>query len=353
MIMCSIFGGNINDMNLVRMLAISGMARGIDATGICTIAEKKCDLLKSNIPANQFNFDELELDDKLLFLGHTRHTTRGSEKINHNNHPFINEDNSIVLAHNGVIYNDYRLKKNYKLPKTKVETDSYVIIQLLDMIKYMNKSDTLNIDIVKEVCELLTGTFALSIADLKTNSLYLLRNNNPLHMVYDGENLVYASTEKMMDNIQYATKEIRSPVYGIPENVIYEFDLKNKKFINKENFKYRVYSFSQEDYSKYGNYCQYEEKDKETKKENDSKVNKKEVALRCPECKEVSFDLDWENATAELFNCYSQIKTIQEIIYYQTEDGYICPKCEGWVNLSKKDVVLNLVNGKKQALKAR
>lgn len=328
--MCSIFGGNINDMNLVRMLAISGMARGIDATGICTIAEEKCDLLKSNIPANQFNFDELELDDKLLFLGHTRHTTRGSEKINHNNHPFINEDNSIVLAHNGVIYNDYRLKKNYKLPKTKIETDSYVIIQLLDMIKYMNKSDTLNIDIVKEVCELLTGTFALSIVDLKTNSLYLLRNNNPLHMVYDGENLVYASTKKMMDNIQYATKEIRSPVYEIPENVIYEFDLKNKKFINKENFKYRVYSFSQKDY----------------------RVNKKEVALRCPECKEVSFDLAWENATAELFNCYSQIKTIQEIIYYQTEDGYICPKCEGWVNLSKKDVVLNLVNGKKTSSKS-
>lgn len=60
-------------------------------------------------------------------MGHTRHATQGTLKFNGNNHPFRGRcgNTDFALAHNGILCNDRELRKELKLPKTKIETDSY------------------------------------------------------------------------------------------------------------------------------------------------------------------------------------------------------------------------------------
>ena len=72
--------------------------------------------------------------DVRVIMGHTRLTTQGSEKRNYNNHPFEGRtrEGAFALAHNGVLHNDRSLRKSQKLPYTRIETDSYVAVQLIE-----------------------------------------------------------------------------------------------------------------------------------------------------------------------------------------------------------------------------
>lgn len=67
-------------------------------------------------------------------IGHTRHSTQGSERQNRNNHPFSGRvpNTRFALAHNGVLINDDLLREQYQLSKSKIETDSYVAVQLIE-----------------------------------------------------------------------------------------------------------------------------------------------------------------------------------------------------------------------------
>ena len=70
-------------------------------------------------------------------MGHTRAATQGSAKDNFNNHPFPGyAGGSFALAHNGVLFNDIFLQRS--LPVTKVKTDSYVAVQLLQQSGKVN-----------------------------------------------------------------------------------------------------------------------------------------------------------------------------------------------------------------------
>ena len=131
--MCAVFGfldykSKINNTilkKLIQNLSIAAEVRGTDATGISYVNHGKVVTFKKAKPAHKM---------KLYFpkntrtvIGHTRMTTQGSEKYNHNNHPFDGRygTETFALAHNGVLYNDAELKTKYHLPKTQIETDSY------------------------------------------------------------------------------------------------------------------------------------------------------------------------------------------------------------------------------------
>lgn len=116
-----------------------GEVRGTDATGINYVNHGKVVTFKKAKPAHKV---------KLFFprntkcvIGHTRMTTQGSEKYNYNNHPFSGRCGmeTFSLAHNGVLYNDAEWKaRKYHLPKTLIETDSYVAVQLLEQEKQLH-----------------------------------------------------------------------------------------------------------------------------------------------------------------------------------------------------------------------
>ena len=128
-------------------------------------------------------------------IGHTRHSTQGSEKKNCNNHPFPGRVGNLnfALAHNGVLSNDDTLRKTLNLPKTKIETDSYVAAQLIMSRK------SLDFESIKYMAEEVCGSFSFSILDSK-DTLYLIKGDSPLHILHFPKSKIYAyaSTEAIL-----------------------------------------------------------------------------------------------------------------------------------------------------------
>jgi len=175
---------------LIRALSVAAESRGTDATGISYVNNGNIVTFKKAKPAHKV---------KLYFptgtkcvIGHTRFTTQGSEKCNYNNHPFEPE-NGFALAHNGVLYNDKELRKKYMLPDTKIETDSYIAVQLLE---HFGGADTENIKRISKVVE---ESFVFTILR-NDNTLFLIKGDNPITLLHFSELglYVYASTTAIL-----------------------------------------------------------------------------------------------------------------------------------------------------------
>ena len=117
---------------LLTVLASESEARGTDATGVAYNANGKLNVYKRPVAPRKFR--PMIPKGAQVLMGHTRMTTQGSEKRNQNNHPFLGKvaEGNFALAHNGVLHNDHRLKLTHSLPSTKIETDSYVAVQLIE-----------------------------------------------------------------------------------------------------------------------------------------------------------------------------------------------------------------------------
>ena len=85
------------------------------------------------------------------------------------------------------------MQKKFHLPKTKIETDSYLAVQ---MLQKQNKLDSKNI---KQMAENVDGSFAFSILDDK-DILWLVRGDNPLSVIHftNKKLYVYASTDAIL-----------------------------------------------------------------------------------------------------------------------------------------------------------
>lgn len=122
-------------------------------------------------------------------------TTQGNEKRNYNNHPFLGQAGkaAFALAHNGVLHNDTTLRKSLKLPRTRIETDSYVAVQLIQ------KKNALNFDSLKYMAEKVEGSFSFTVLDEEDN-LYFVKGDNPLCICHYPERglYLYASTDAIL-----------------------------------------------------------------------------------------------------------------------------------------------------------
>ena len=169
--MCAIFGlldfkGKLSSAERLRMfkaLAIAAEVRGTDASGVAYVQNGAIQIQKAPRPAHKMHW-RIAPDTRYI-MGHTRMTTQGSERHNQNNHPFPGKAGhlSFALAHNGVLYNDDELRLRHKLPQTKIETDSYVAVQLLE------QEGDLSANSLKRMAEALDGSFTLTILDAKSN----------------------------------------------------------------------------------------------------------------------------------------------------------------------------------------
>jgi glucosamine 6-phosphate synthetase-like amidotransferase/phosphosugar isomerase protein len=134
--------------------------------------------------------------DTSAVIGHTRHSTQGSCKKRYNNHPFrgrLKDGCVFALAHNGVIVNDHELRKAHGLPETKIETDSYIAVQLLE------RDTALSFESIKEMVQKLHGSFSFALLDDR-NSTWLVRGDNPLSILhFKALGLyTYASTDQLL-----------------------------------------------------------------------------------------------------------------------------------------------------------
>lgn len=199
--MCCLFGihdyaGNLTRKQKTRILSVLSVAceeRGTDATGIAYNVDGNLKIYKRPLPAHLLWFKVPE--DSKAVMGHTRMTTQGSERYNANNHPFPGTagSTSFALAHNGVLTNDKRLRRELNLPATRIETDSYIAAQILETASEVSFAT------LADMAELLQGSFTITVMTDK-DELYFVKGNNPM-CIYHFEKLgfyLYASTEDIL-----------------------------------------------------------------------------------------------------------------------------------------------------------
>ncbi len=144
--MCAIFGlidyGKVFTAQqrefIVNTLARECEVRGTDATGFAFNRADRMAIYKRPLSAS-FMWVELPKEANVI-LGHTRMATQGKASFNPNNHPFLGRINGedFALAHNGILRNDLELARSENLPYTKIQTDSYVAVQLLEQHKELS-----------------------------------------------------------------------------------------------------------------------------------------------------------------------------------------------------------------------
>lgn len=180
---------------IITALSVAAEARGRDATGIAYNSGGKLRIYKRPLPADLMHFRVPE--DAAVIMGHTRMATQGTARKNRNNHPFIGQvgGTDFALAHNGVLWNDRYLRRSRDLPATKIETDSYVAVQLLE------QKTALELASLKFMAEQVEGSFCFTVLD-QADSLYFIKGDNPLCVYSFPEHglYLYASTEEVLKN---------------------------------------------------------------------------------------------------------------------------------------------------------
>ncbi|MCD8090204.1 MAG: hypothetical protein LUD81_06220, partial [Clostridiales bacterium] len=195
--MCCLFGlidyGNILNVKqkegIIKVLSVECEARGTDATGVAYVYKDRIIIYKRSLRASKMNI--YFKGNPSVIMGHTRLSTQGSEKINCNNHPFLSKNKDFALAHNGVLYNDILLRQTEKLPMTKIQTDSYIAVQLID------KKNVLSFDSLKYMAEKVEGSFCFTVLD-KDNSIYIVKGDNPMAIARFNGFYIYASTADIL-----------------------------------------------------------------------------------------------------------------------------------------------------------
>ena len=111
------------------------------------------------------------------YLGHTQAPTSSVRKFDtKTSHPFT--CGTWVVAHNGVLTNDIRLKKTLKPGIEYNDVDSSVIPALI------SQETDKNLDEIKAICNSLSkleGTFGLWIYNKLSNNVYLARSGSTLY----------------------------------------------------------------------------------------------------------------------------------------------------------------------------
>lgn len=217
--MCCLFGfldykGSLSAAQknkMLRVLSRECEERGTDATGIAFNENGELKIYKKPLPAHRAH---LYMPDHVnAVMGHTRLTTQGSEKKNYNNHPFRGHvpGTSFALAHNGVLHNDLTLRTTEHLPEAKIQTDSYVAVQLIE------KKQSLGFDSLRYMAQSVVGSFCFTVLDDR-DTLYFVKGDNPM-TIYDFRSIgliVYASTPRILNRALKKLRMNKLPYREIP-----------------------------------------------------------------------------------------------------------------------------------------
>lgn len=258
--MCAIFGfmdygkkvSASTLKRLLRALSVAAESRGTDATGISYVKNGNIVTFKKAKPAHKVKLYFPK--DTTAVIGHTRFTTQGSEKCIYNNHPFEGktDNHNFALAHNGVLYNDRELRREKDLPDTKIETDSYIAVQLIE------RENAVDLNSIKTMSESVLGSFVFTILR-DDNTIFLIKGDNPITLVHFSELglYLYASTTDILNaalkavNLAGTCKEIT-----VNEGDIVRIDSNGNLSVStfeKKSPKYNFRNWFDYDYDDYTN----------------------------------------------------------------------------------------------------
>ena len=189
---------------VISVLSRECETRGKDATGISTISGGHISIYKRPLPAHKMHIRVS--DDCRVIMGHTRLATQGDEHLNYNNHPFSGRtsDCGFAMAHNGILYNDRTLRISFSLPATKIQTDSYVIAQLIE------KQNVVSFTSLEKVAEQLEGSFTFTVMTSK-GELFFVKGDNPICIYHFDGCYIYASTEEILKSALIKLSMLQRP----------------------------------------------------------------------------------------------------------------------------------------------
>ncbi len=197
--------------------------RGYDSAGTATIDENNTiNIIKSvgriSTLANEISKSPCRSG---IGIGHTRWATHGAATVT-NAHPHVGGEDSLAIAHNGVIENFAELRtlltqKGYKFVS---ETDTEVIAHLIaDQLKTRQKSVSNGrplthqdgIEAIKESIKLLRGTFGIAMVFKRwPDAIFAARFGSPLVIgIGDGEHFIASDA---------------SPLAGYTDRIVYLAD---------------------------------------------------------------------------------------------------------------------------------
>lgn len=168
---------------VIRQLLLASEHRGRDATGFVAATapldypgRRAVVMAKQPLPAGDF-IDASRLFKSLrhrrcdAFLGHMRAATHGDPLAagNVNNHPFVSEDQSLFLVHNGVLQNHEELSDKFSL-RLAGQCDSEVLLRLAEL--YESPADGLAACLSEA-----KGSLAVALYDRPSGSVWLARNS--------------------------------------------------------------------------------------------------------------------------------------------------------------------------------
>lgn len=191
--MCGIIG-YVGNKEIMPIL-INGLKRleyrGYDSSGICVLQNNELKTVKQ-----KGRIFELENSPELkeIFwntgIAHTRWATHG-EPSETNSHPHLDCNNSIAIAHNGIIEN-YSSLKNLLLSeghKIKSETDSEIIAHLIEKFYRGNLEEA-----VIKTLRLVEGAYGLVVLSKDSNEIIAVRKGSPL-VLGVGENEMFIASD--------------------------------------------------------------------------------------------------------------------------------------------------------------
>ena len=147
----------------------------------------------------------------------------GEEDIiskNYNNHPF--KLNGLSLVHNGTVINSKKLRKKYKID-TQIETDSYVILHLINYFLDKSKEkERMNkiIDAIKQTTKELDGNYSVILYDKLAKEIFYFRNEFT-SFTFDiiNKDLIIGSTKQKNLNYVYEKDLSRKRIPTYPGKI--------------------------------------------------------------------------------------------------------------------------------------
>jgi len=159
-------------------------------------------------------------------IGHTRWATHGVPSDT-NSHPHVSQSGRYAIVHNGIIEN-YEGIKSMLIDsgfEFQSDTDSEVLIQLIDWYVYRYNIDTLTA--IQRALDDVEGSFALVVLDKENpDSLFVSRRQSPLvlGLADDG---VYASSDPLAvayytDQVIFMEEDIIGVISADGETIFYD-----------------------------------------------------------------------------------------------------------------------------------
>lgn len=208
--MCGIVG-YIGSGNVYEVL-IKGLHRleyrGYDSAGIALVnPDGKLSVYKAKGKVKNLEAycEDKKIENAVAGIAHTRWATHG-EPSDNNAHPHYSEDGNLALVHNGTIEN-YQVLKDALIEHGctfKSETDTEVLVQLIEYIKV--KNDCSLLDAVRQALKEVVGAYAIAVLEKDNpDTIIAARKSSPLVVgIGDGEFLLASDATPIVE----FTKEV-------------------------------------------------------------------------------------------------------------------------------------------------